>query len=65
MQQVVLLRSNGKRCHDGPVEVLLHDRAAGVILSAGGDGYVRVWDFNQVGKAGKRVRITSPRRSQP
>ncbi|GLC74134.1 Cilia- and flagella-associated protein 44 [Pleodorina starrii] len=52
--KVVLLRPGGKPCHDGPVEVLLHDRATGVILSAGADGYVRVWDFNQVNDAEPR-----------
>ncbi|EFJ51830.1 hypothetical protein VOLCADRAFT_103323 [Volvox carteri f. nagariensis] len=52
--KVVLLRPGGKACHDGPVEVLLHDRASGVILSAGADGYVRVWDFNQVNDAEPR-----------
>ncbi|GIM11863.1 hypothetical protein Vretimale_15319 [Volvox reticuliferus] len=52
--KVVLLRPGAKPCHDGPVEVLLHDRASGVILSAGADGYVRVWDFNQVNDAEPR-----------
>ncbi|KAG2482730.1 hypothetical protein HYH03_018361 [Edaphochlamys debaryana] len=61
--KVVLTRPGGQPCHDGPVEVLLHDRAASMLLSAGGDGYVRIWDYNAVndaepGEEGPSVALT-------
>lgn len=46
--KVMLLNKNHKPCHAGAVEVLIHDKPAGVIITAGADGYVRLWDFNQV-----------------
>ena len=49
--KVVLTRKDGAPCHAGPIDVLIHDRKANIILSAGADGYVRLWDFVKLNEA--------------
>lgn len=40
-----------KPCHNGQIDVLLHDRASNLIVSGGADGYVRIWDFTRINEA--------------
>ncbi|MEW5304835.1 MAG: hypothetical protein WDW36_007418 [Sanguina aurantia] len=49
--KVVLTGVEGRPCHTGAVEVLLHDAASDRIVSAGADGVVRLWDFHAVNDA--------------
>lgn len=53
--KVVLLNQDQKPCHKGPVEVLLHDKATGCIITGGADGWVRLWDFGEVGLGSKKI----------
>lgn len=46
--KVVLKRRGASNCHSGNIEVLLHSPATNRILSAGSDGYVRLWDATKV-----------------
>ena len=46
--KVVLKRPGLPHCHDGNIEVLQLDLASNRILSAGADGYVRLWDATKV-----------------
>ncbi|GMH39549.1 hypothetical protein BSKO_07447 [Bryopsis sp. KO-2023] len=46
--KAVLTRHGGKPCHDGAVSVVEHDVKAGHIITAGNDGFVRIWDFNMI-----------------
>ncbi|KAL6756288.1 hypothetical protein V8C86DRAFT_2652820 [Haematococcus lacustris] len=49
--KVVLTRPGKRPCHDGQVDVLLHDRPSNLVVSGGADGYVRLWDFNVISDA--------------
>eukprot|EP00798_Chlamydomonas_sp_ICE-L_P007462 gene7462-603_t len=49
--KVVLTRKDGKSCHDGNIQVLMHERTSNTIISGGADGYVRLWDFAAVNDA--------------
>ncbi len=67
--KAVLGRKGGAPCHEGPVEVLRHLPAPGLLLSAGADGFVRLWDFNQASTwdagrraGGERLCLTQGRR---
>lgn len=44
-------RPGGARCHEGPVEVLMHDRQTNYLLSGGGDGCLRLWEAARVQEA--------------
>lgn len=41
-------RPGGLRCHDGPVEVLLHDTQTNYLVSGGGDGVIRLWELQRL-----------------
>ena len=41
-------RPDGKPCHDGQIEVVQFHPDTGRILTAGKDGFVRVWDATQI-----------------
>jgi WD40 repeat protein len=47
--KVVLKREGHSTCHDGNVEVLYHAKDRNLILSAGQDGFIRMWDATKVG----------------
>jgi WD40 repeat protein len=47
--QVEISRKDKKFCHHGMVEALFLDD--GELISAGADGYVRIWDFETIDNA--------------
>ncbi|KYO22379.1 cilia- and flagella-associated protein 44 isoform A [Alligator mississippiensis] len=47
--KVELCRTGRRPCHSGPVNQLVLDE--GELVTAGGDGYVRVWDFETIDTA--------------
>lgn len=47
----MLTRADRRPCHDGAIQVLMHDHASNVILSGGADGVVRLWSFAKVNEA--------------
>lgn len=50
--KVVFMRKGGStRCHQGSIDVLLHDAASNMALTAGSDGYVRLWSFTAISSA--------------
>eukprot|EP00201_Polytomella_parva_P017068 CAMPEP_0175055168 /NCGR_PEP_ID=MMETSP0052_2-20121109/9925_1 /TAXON_ID=51329 ORGANISM="Polytomella parva, Strain SAG 63-3" /NCGR_SAMPLE_ID=MMETSP0052_2 /ASSEMBLY_ACC=CAM_ASM_000194 /LENGTH=855 /DNA_ID=CAMNT_0016319973 /DNA_START=59 /DNA_END=2623 /DNA_ORIENTATION=- len=49
--KAVLTRKGGHPCHDGAIEAVLHDRLGSCIVTGGADGFIRLWDFNQLNEA--------------
>lgn len=43
-----LVLSSDKPCHEGVINYITLDKGEDCIISAGDDGYVRVWDFKQI-----------------
>jgi WD40 repeat protein len=44
----VIVRVDGKPCHDGAVEVVLLDPKTNMFITAGADGQMRYWDFEAI-----------------
>ncbi|XP_024541799.1 cilia- and flagella-associated protein 44-like [Selaginella moellendorffii] len=40
-----LKRKGGLSCHDGMVEITIHDTGVNELITCGSDGYIRFWDF--------------------
>lgn len=49
--KVVISRPGGAPCHNGPVQVLLHDTQTNYVLSGGGDGVLRLWEAGKLNDA--------------
>uniref|UniRef100_A0A8D0G0V4 Cilia- and flagella-associated protein 44 n=1 Tax=Sphenodon punctatus TaxID=8508 RepID=A0A8D0G0V4_SPHPU len=47
--KVELCRPGRKTCHNGPINQLVLDE--GEVITVGGDGYIRVWDFEKIDTA--------------
>eukprot|EP00698_Gefionella_okellyi_P015023 TRINITY_DN4206_c0_g1_i1.p2 TRINITY_DN4206_c0_g1~~TRINITY_DN4206_c0_g1_i1.p2 ORF type:complete len:1598 (+),score=505.86 TRINITY_DN4206_c0_g1_i1:63-4856(+) len=43
--KVEISRKGGKPCHKGAIEVLDFNLTTGQLISAGDDGYIRMWDY--------------------
>jgi WD40 repeat protein len=56
--KVVLKRQGHPTCHDGNIEVLHHARDRNLILSAGQDGFIRMWDATKASSS--PFRMLSP-----
>jgi WD40 repeat protein len=46
--KALINRPGGLKCHEGSIEVLLHDTQTNYVLSGGADGALRLWDYNKL-----------------
>jgi WD40 repeat protein len=44
----MIVRVDGKPCHDGRIEVVLLDPKSNMFITAGADGYMRYWEFEAI-----------------
>ncbi|KAL0481967.1 flagella-associated protein 44 [Acrasis kona] len=44
----IVMRSDGTPCHQGMIEVVIHETRTSMFITAGADGYMRYWDFETI-----------------